>query len=42
VRQKLDEGVKRIVITHGTDTLAYTAAACGLLFGNSDARICLT
>lgn len=42
IKEKLDSGVKRIVVTHGTDTLAYSAAACGLLFAREDARICLT
>ncbi|MBS0235538.1 MAG: asparaginase [Proteobacteria bacterium] len=42
VHNFLSAGVTRIVITHGTDTLAYTAAAVGLLFSDSGARICLT
>ena len=36
-------GVSKVVITHGTDTLAYTGTALSLFFGQSkDARICLT
>ncbi len=42
VENCLAKGVKRIIITHGTDTLPYTAAAVDLLFGRADARICLT
>lgn len=38
----ISEGVRRIVITHGTDTMAYTAAALGLAFQNSGVRLCLT
>lgn len=42
VRSMLDDGISRIVVTHGTDTLAYTAAALGLVFQDLSARICLT
>jgi glutamyl-tRNA(Gln) amidotransferase subunit D len=42
VQNCINTGSTRIVITHGTDTLAYTAAAMYLLFGNSAVRICLT
>jgi glutamyl-tRNA(Gln) amidotransferase subunit D len=38
----LRSGTDRIVITHGTDTLPYTAAAVALLFNEFKARICLT
>lgn len=42
IERSLNAGVRRVVVTHGTDTLAYTAAACSLLFANSEAKICLT
>jgi L-asparaginase len=38
----LRSGTNRIIITHGTDTLPYTAAAVALLFNEVKARICLT
>lgn len=42
VHDLIADGITRIVITHGTDTLAYSAAALGLVFQNQDVRICLT
>ncbi len=42
IQDLLDKGFTRIVMTHGTDTMAYTAAVLGLVFGNSSARICIT
>lgn len=42
VQKMLDDGITRIVVTHGTDTLAYSAAALGLVFQDAVARICLT
>ena len=42
IRTMIEEGITRIVITHGTDTLAYTAAAVGLIFQGQPVRICLT
>ena len=36
------DGVDGIVITHGTDTLHFTASVIGLLFDRSTARICFT
>ncbi len=42
VKSCLSEGINRIVITHGTATFAYAAAVCGIVFGNTDARICIT
>jgi|GEM_PF-1321054 len=38
------EGYESIIVTHGTDTMAYTAAAVALYFNNNDknVRICLT
>lgn len=36
------QGFDRFVITHGTDTLAYSAAALGLVFHQQGVRICLT
>lgn len=35
-------GIKRIVVTHGTDTLCYSAAAAAILFRDCDVRICFT
>lgn len=42
VETMLAKGITRIVITHGTDTLAYSAAALALMFDQKDVRICLT
>lgn len=42
VQTMLDDGITRIVVTHGTDTLSYSAAALGLVFQEAPARICLT
>lgn len=43
VEKVAGSGVSKVVITHGTDTLAYTGTALSLFFGQSkDARICLT
>ena len=42
IQQVIDSGVNSIVITHGTDTMAYTAAALGMIFRDVDARIVLT
>lgn len=36
------KGVLRIIVTHGTDTLCYTAAALDLLFGAQAGRIVVT
>lgn len=42
VRQMIEEGwAEGIVVTHGTDTLAYSAAALGYLFGDSTIPIVL-
>ena len=41
VAQKLDGGYDGIVITHGTDTLQYTAAALGYAIGNDSVPICI-
>ena len=37
-----NKGIERIVITHGTDTLAYTASAIAGIYGDSGLRICIT
>ncbi len=43
VKALVDNGHKSIVITHGTDTLAYSAAVIDMLFnGNEDLKIVLT
>lgn len=42
VEKMLARGITRIVVTHGTDTLAYSAAALALAFQGRVARICLT
>ncbi|MBR7101347.1 MAG: asparaginase [Clostridia bacterium] len=41
VEGKLDCGYDGIVITHGTDTLQYSAAAMGYLLGASSVPVCL-
>ena len=41
VLEKLDGGYDGIVVTHGTDTLQYTAAALGYAVGNSSVPICI-
>lgn len=41
VAGKLDSGYDGIVVTHGTDTLQYTAAALGYAVGNSSLPICI-
>ncbi|MEK9176762.1 MAG: asparaginase [Patescibacteria group bacterium] len=38
----LKSGIKRVVIAHGTDTLAYSAFATSLYYNDSGARICFT
>lgn len=42
VDQARQDGFEHIVITHGTDTLSYTAAALGLIYGAEPVRVCLT
>ena len=42
IEDLLERDIKRIVVTHGTDTLAYSAAAIAALFGKRDCRICIT
>ena len=42
VEAALADGCTQIVITHGTDTLHYTAAMIAGVFSNRGARICLT
>src|SRR5262249_22513657 len=42
-KEVIGKGIRRVVITHGTDTLPYTATALGLFFSRpSETRICLT
>jgi len=43
VRNAIAKGIRKIVVTHGTDTLPYAATALALVFSRaSEARICLT
>ncbi|MEM9421489.1 MAG: asparaginase domain-containing protein [Pseudomonadota bacterium] len=42
IKSAHDKGYQRFVITHGTDTLAYSAGAIGLLHAMSGLRICFT
>lgn len=42
ISQCLLRGVRRIVITHGTDTLAYSLTATAVAFGTHPAKICFT
>lgn len=38
----ISQGFDKIVITHGTDTLLYTATVLGILYSNIDIKICIT
>jgi glutamyl-tRNA(Gln) amidotransferase subunit D len=44
IQRLISEGYKSIIVTHGTDTMAYTAAAIALYFNNNNenVKICLT
>lgn len=42
IQEQINRGVRNIVITHGTDTLAYSIAAVSAVFGKTDAIICMT
>lgn len=42
VNKAMEDGFDRIVLTHGTDTLAYTAAALALVYRSHKVRLCLT
>lgn len=42
IGQCIKSGYKRIVIAHGTDTLAYSVFAASLYFGARDVRVCFT
>ena len=41
VKEKLDAGYDGIIVTHGTDTLQYSAAALGYLLGGSSIPVCV-
>ena len=41
VRSQLDKGYDGMIVTHGTDTLQYSAAALGYLLGLSTPPVCL-
>ena len=41
IRKAIDRGFDRIIVTHGTDTLQYTAAYLDLIFGGTDVAIAL-
>ncbi|WP_375207517.1 asparaginase [Hyphococcus sp.] len=42
IRSCLEQGYKRFVITHGTDTLSYTASAIGITQQSEPVKICFT
>ena len=42
VKSLVEDGFESIVVTHGTDTLIYTAAALDLFLGKQDSRIVMT
>ncbi len=42
IERAIDGGHERIVLTHGTDTLHFTAAFLAVLFRERDVKICLT
>ncbi len=42
IKNKIDEGYENIIVTHGTDTMIYTASAVNLLLGNINQRIIFT
>lgn len=42
VKACYDHGFRKIVITHGTDTLHYTATALAIMPALTDAKICMT
>lgn len=41
VNEHIEEGYDGIIVTHGTDTLQYTAAALGYCLGNNCPPVCL-
>ena len=41
VKQRLDGGYDGIIVTHGTDTLQYTAAALGYTLGSATVPVCV-
>jgi L-asparaginase/Glu-tRNA(Gln) amidotransferase subunit D len=42
IEECIKKGYKRILITHGTDTLHYSSVAAALFYQNRDVRICFT
>ena len=42
IDQCIEEGFTSFIITHGTDTLAYTSTALTYLYANTGIKICLT
>ncbi len=42
IKDKIDKSYKNIIVTHGTDTMIYTAAAVKILFGDINERIIFT
>ena len=42
VQDCLRDGIANVLVTHGTDTLPYTAAVLSLLFSRRRAKICIT
>ncbi len=41
ISERINGNYDGIIVTHGTDTLAYSASACGYAFGNQCIPICL-
>jgi|WetSurMetagenome_2_1015567.scaffolds.fasta_scaffold16317_4 L-asparaginase/Glu-tRNA(Gln) amidotransferase subunit D len=42
IRELINSGVTKILVTHGTDSLAYTANALAIFFDQNNVKICLT
>ncbi len=42
IEECIQQNIKQIVITHGTDTLAYSAMATSLYYSQCDVKICFT
>jgi len=42
IQKVVDSGYKNIVVTHGTDTIAYTSTVLSMFFAGSGIRICVT
>lgn len=42
INKCIENGFTKFIVTHGTDTLAYTSTALSYLYSNSGVKICLT